>query len=211
MTKALIVYHGVWLTGKIQQFPRTAFSTSKSPVKIMRKPDYCVFCREAVERDVWRLWTSNRCCENCEYLEDGGRFWKPVAAGALLFVGGIFAGQVVQQKPLPPVIIAKQEVAAAPSPQKLIVQTPSNVNIQNLSSASVKTAPSAAPLISQSPAKIVAPPLVVAENSADETAFYCGARTQKGAPCSRRVKGGGRCWQHAGKAAMLPDEKLRIR
>lgn len=24
----------------------------------------------------------------------------------------------------------------------------------------------------------------------------CGARTQKGTPCKRRVKGGGRCWQH---------------
>ncbi|MEC5395654.1 DUF3157 family protein [Bergeyella sp. RCAD1439] len=25
---------------------------------------------------------------------------------------------------------------------------------------------------------------------------YCGAPTKKGGPCSRRVAGGGRCWQH---------------
>ncbi|WP_208810027.1 DUF3157 family protein [Riemerella anatipestifer] len=25
---------------------------------------------------------------------------------------------------------------------------------------------------------------------------YCGAPTKKGGPCSRRVSGGGRCWQH---------------
>jgi hypothetical protein len=27
----------------------------------------------------------------------------------------------------------------------------------------------------------------------------CGARTKSGRPCQRRVKGGGRCWQHRGR------------
>jgi hypothetical protein len=40
--------------------------------------------------------------------------------------------------------------------------------------------------------------------------YICGARTKKGTPCSRRVHGPVRCWQHKGLPAMLPVEKLRV-
>ncbi|HJY29669.1 MAG TPA: hypothetical protein VJ306_16695 [Pyrinomonadaceae bacterium] len=40
--------------------------------------------------------------------------------------------------------------------------------------------------------------------------YICGARTKKGTPCSRRVHGPVRCWQHKGLPAMLPLEKLRV-
>jgi hypothetical protein len=43
-----------------------------------------------------------------------------------------------------------------------------------------------------------------------ETVYLCGARTKKGTPCSRRVHGPVRCWQHKGASAMLPQDKLRI-
>ena len=44
-----------------------------------------------------------------------------------------------------------------------------------------------------------------------EQTYMCGARTKKGTPCSRRVHGPVRCWQHKGAAAMLPQEKLLIK
>jgi hypothetical protein len=44
-----------------------------------------------------------------------------------------------------------------------------------------------------------------------EEVYTCGARTRKGTPCSRRVHGPVRCWQHKGMTAMLPQEKLRIK
>jgi hypothetical protein len=44
-----------------------------------------------------------------------------------------------------------------------------------------------------------------------EEIYTCGARTKKGKPCSRRVHGPVRCWQHKGMKAMLPQEKLRIK
>ena len=44
-----------------------------------------------------------------------------------------------------------------------------------------------------------------------EEVYTCGARTKKGTPCSRRVHGPVRCWQHKGMPAMLPQEKLRIK
>ena len=43
-----------------------------------------------------------------------------------------------------------------------------------------------------------------------EEIYTCGARTKKGKPCSRRVHGPVRCWQHKGEKAMLPQEKLRV-
>ncbi|HEV8188769.1 MAG TPA: hypothetical protein VGP83_13530 [Pyrinomonadaceae bacterium] len=44
-----------------------------------------------------------------------------------------------------------------------------------------------------------------------EQTYQCGARTKKGTPCSRRVHGPVRCWQHKGAKAILPLEKLLIR
>src|SRR6185295_19646696 len=43
-----------------------------------------------------------------------------------------------------------------------------------------------------------------------EDVYICGARTKKGTPCSRRVHGPVRCWQHKGLPAMLPVDKLRV-
>jgi hypothetical protein len=43
-----------------------------------------------------------------------------------------------------------------------------------------------------------------------EVVYICGARTKKGTPCSRRVRGPGRCWQHRGMPAMLPPSKLVV-
>ncbi|HEX8422438.1 MAG TPA: hypothetical protein VF634_03460, partial [Pyrinomonadaceae bacterium] len=46
---------------------------------------------------------------------------------------------------------------------------------------------------------------------AAEIVSVCGARTKRGTPCSRRVRGTGRCWQHRGRSAMLPAAKLIVR
>ena len=44
-----------------------------------------------------------------------------------------------------------------------------------------------------------------------EEVYLCGARTKKGTPCSRRVHGPVRCWQHKGSPAMLPQQKLLVK
>lgn len=47
---------------------------------------------------------------------------------------------------------------------------------------------------------------------ADDTVYLCGARTKKGTPCRRRVQvAGERCFQHKGRTAMVPLEKLMIK
>ena len=47
--------------------------------------------------------------------------------------------------------------------------------------------------------------------SSEEEVYLCGAQTKKGTPCSRRVHGPVRCWQHKGSRAMMPPDKLRIK
>ena len=44
-----------------------------------------------------------------------------------------------------------------------------------------------------------------------EEIYTCGARTKKGKPCSRRVHGPVRCWQHKGMKPMVAQERLRIK
>jgi hypothetical protein len=48
-------------------------------------------------------------------------------------------------------------------------------------------------------------------STGDEQVYICGARTRRGTPCSRRVHGPVRCWQHKGMPAMLPPEKLVVK
>jgi hypothetical protein len=50
-----------------------------------------------------------------------------------------------------------------------------------------------------------------AANTIEADVYICGARTKKGMPCSRRVHGPVRCWQHKGMPAMLPQEKLLVK
>ena len=46
----------------------------------------------------------------------------------------------------------------------------------------------------------------------DEVVYLCGARTQKGTPCRRRVHSAGdRCYQHKGMPAMVPLDKLKVK
>ncbi|HET9528282.1 MAG TPA: hypothetical protein VFO99_19050, partial [Pyrinomonadaceae bacterium] len=73
------------------------------------------------------------------------------------------------------------------------------------------------PLIIERPAKAVAPSSSSTTSSApqpapsNEQVYICGARTKKGKPCSRRLHGPVRCWQHKGAPAMLPAERLLVK
>jgi hypothetical protein len=64
----------------------------------------------------------------------------------------------------------------------------------------------AAPFVAAAPTPGIAP----LPAATPEAVSICGARTKKGAPCSRRVRGTGRCFQHLGQPAMLPPERLIV-
>jgi hypothetical protein len=68
------------------------------------------------------------------------------------------------------------------------------------------------PLIIERPVQSSSQPAAITQTTSTvEQSYACGARTKKGKPCSRRVHGAVRCWQHKGLPAMLPTEKLIIK
>jgi hypothetical protein len=68
-----------------------------------------------------------------------------------------------------------------------------------------------APLIIQRPAAAPGSSPTQPVTAVEDNTYICGARTKKGTPCSRRVRGPVRCWQHKGAQAMLPLEKLVVK
>jgi len=110
--------------------------------------------------------------------------------GALILTG-YFAGNVRRDAP-PPLVIERSAVSEATTANALVAQT-SGVNESGLKPAATTN---------QIRDDIEDP---------NETVSICGARTKKGTPCSRRVRGTGRCFQHRGKSAMLPASKLVVK
>lgn len=157
------------------------------------KPKFCCECGEKIERVGGEVLPSGRFCDDCaKHYERGIRVKNGIAAG-LVFIAGVFGAAMFQPTPKPVAVKTAQTlVSTAPANQ----QTNAKAETMQTPPPQTKPAPQTSPLIANAPG---------------EPVYYCGARTQKGTPCTRRVKGGGRCWQHTGKTAMMPDEKLLIR
>jgi hypothetical protein len=181
-------------------------------------PKHCCECGEKIERAERKFFSSRRFCEIC--ASDLTKYeWTPrVIIGLGLFFGIFGIGNLLT-KPDQPLNITTATPAVSVASKK-------NQNIQNsqaaasenvFASAQSQTAandaaqsniPASSALSSQKPAPAKQNLTNSRQNSAVETVYFCGAQTKKGMPCSRKVKGAGRCWQHTGEPAMLPPEKL---
>jgi len=165
------------------------------------KPNFCCECGEKIERVEWLL-KSRRFCELCatEYGIYDKFPWVLFGAGVLFGIFGIGTYLRAPEKTLnlSPNNLVLQGANKNEANRNVVPQQ-QQPQIQTDNSASAKTDLLQA---TQNPKP--------KKDEATEAVYYCGAATKKGTPCSRRVKGGGRCWQHTGQAAMLPQEKLRI-
>lgn len=171
----------------------------------MYRPNFCAECGEAITRLRWRVWTSRRFCAGCEKRFRRGRVLWPVAACGALVGLGFVGGRAMRHAP-PPLVI---ERGATNSPA-LLSQTPATTGKRtpasvNAASVNAANSNSAAPAYGADGTDGERP------TEAGEIVSICGARTKRGTPCSRRVRGTGRCWQHRGRAAMLPAAKLLVR
>ena len=172
---------------------------------MLYKPKYCCHCGEEIERIEWFPWTSRRFCQPCA-TENKLYDWLPVGLvvfGILLSIFGLGTYLKSGEKKLPVALKQKttdiSKSSQNPANQKIVSQV--NANAQPLlqpPSANNQTKP-----LSQIPKTQT----IRTENAPKEIAYFCGAQTKKGTPCSRRVKNGGRCWQHREQPAM-PPEKL---
>lgn len=154
----------------------------------MYQPNFCSECGVKILRLRWHLWTSRRFCNRCARRFRKARFGPALFAVLGLFGTGYVAGLVRREDP-PPLIIERR------SDSPLSDTTPTNSTLRPVSSKAGTNLNSA----NNSPASV------------DEIVYLCGARTKKGTPCSRRVRGPVRCWQHKGMPAMLPQDKLIVK
>jgi hypothetical protein len=168
----------------------------------MYKPNFCAECGNRIERLRWRLWTSRKFCAPCARRFRKARVVFPLLGAAMLFSLGLAAGRAARPSP-PPLIISRNSQSNALAPI-----TPSKaVGAQSSSSSS-----NANQMPTPKAAESYGPDGTLTERPTDpnETVSICGARTKKGTPCQRRVRGTGRCWQHKGMPAIIPVEKRII-
>jgi hypothetical protein len=175
---------------------------------MLRKPNFCSECGEKIEKENQKWWESRKFCDDCARHFDKlpNRILK-YFVGAFVFtgIGFLIANSIPQRKP----IVSSQNQAAS-SPQQVANRQIAQTN--QIANAPLAAKPTIQPDAQKTPQTLISSPAQTSPDIAEttETAYFCGARTQKGAPCSRRVRGGGRCWQHVGKPAMLTAEKLKI-
>ena len=198
------------------------FSDPICKSKIMLyKPKFCCSCGEDIERVDWGWFASRRFCELCETQH---KVYDLVPR--LLVVLGLLTGVLgfgfYWQKAENAAAVSSHQINGShrsadknSAAQTNSLQLSANQNVQE--TARTQGENFAVQPQNKMPAAFVKPSLPAARQTgqtenqpvaAAEKTYFCGAETKKGTPCSRRVKGKERCWQHAGQAAMLPPEKL---
>lgn len=164
----------------------------------MYKPNFCAECGTRIERARWRPWTSRRFCDACDGRFRRARLVWPSAACAVLLVAGFAVGRLARPAP-PPLLIERARTPVSATPLNLLSAPTTNEKKTTTDTAAANPSGYGADgTASERPTE------------AGEVVSICGARTKKGTPCSRRVRGTGRCWQHRGRAAMLPPARLIV-
>jgi hypothetical protein len=181
------------------------------------RPSFCANCGERIERTDWHIWTSRRFCPVCE-SEYKGHDLIPRVVVVLGVLTGIFGfGSYLKSASGGPAIQAIKQPRTAREQPPVTAQETKNVlppQPQN-SNAGVSVSPPAIQNSTVVPRTTAGSPAQSQASkpsaATEEPVYYCGAETKKGTPCTRRVKGNNRCFQHIGMPAMLSSDKLRIR
>jgi hypothetical protein len=170
---------------------------------IMYKPNFCAECGAQILRADWHFWTSRRFCADCERRFRKERIMWPLMIGAGLFIFGLTLGRAARPA-TPPLTVERGTLPIVVAPASPAATKNGATPIETKTAREDLTAPKAGPLDGPNGTATERP------TDPDETVSICGARTQKGTPCQRRVRGTGRCWQHKGMPAMLPPSKLIV-
>ena len=176
------------------------------------RPNYCANCGEKIERANWGILTSRRFCQVCESEYKGQDLIPRVIVGLGVFFGLLGMGGYMKSSP---------EVAglraSSGQPQRFVehqngARQPFGSNVQT---GTTKLTPDDG--VRDERKGLETPEAVkketretVVKTVSSEQTYICGAETKKGTPCSRRVKGNVRCFQHSGMPSMLAPNELRI-
>ena len=181
------------------------------------RPSFCCNCGERIERSEWKLWTSRKFCALCstdftlqELLPKG-----IVALAAIVSVIGLvnyFSNGQTRSN----LVLTRAAEKQASQDQNAGVNKTVSAPQSNSSVQSDPKQIAAVPTLQDktAPRTLAAVPTAdIAARLAPQSTgpvYFCGAETKKGTPCSRKVKGNIRCWQHTGMPAMLPADKLLV-
>ena len=162
--------------------------------------NYCAECGARLKKKGWRAWLKGSLCEDCARRLGKASVARPLTVIAIVIIASFAFGRYLRPAP-PPLIIER----AANSP---LSDLPISLSDTAKSGSRNTNSQSELPQNSdnQSARKTANP------GSTDDVVYLCGARTKKGTPCHRRVHfAGERCYQHKGKPAILPPEKLIVK
>jgi hypothetical protein len=163
------------------------------------RPSFCANCGEKVERAEWGLLTSRRFCQVCESEFKGYDLLPRIMVGFGVLGGIVGFGSYLDGG------AANERGKTKPSQlvtQKLLPSTTSKASTVRTESAKAEATPPSRPPLRSETSQQPGPPSNV-RPVISEPAYMCGAETKKGTPCSRRVKGRTRCYQHAGMPSMM--------
>jgi hypothetical protein len=184
------------------------------------KPKYCAECAAELQDYGESFWLKSRFCEVCQPNFNKIELVSKFGGAGIAAVATIFGiGTLLQKSVEIPLNVAKTEIvsiAPAPKPTQKVENKPPNVIVQPKQvEANRQGALKSKELETQAknPTADKKTQSTVREASSDtvpEVVYFCGAKTKKGTPCARKVKGNERCWQHLGQDAILPAKDLRI-
>lgn len=153
----------------------------------MHVANYCSECGARRKRKGWQAWLQSSVCEDCARRLGRTSFARPLVVIAIITIAAFALGRYWRPSP-PPLIIER----AANSP---LSDLPVDLNDTAKSGSRTQNSRSE-----------------ISPTAADDVVYLCGARTKKGTPCHRRVHfAGERCYQHKGRPAILPPEKLVVK
>lgn len=153
----------------------------------MHFTNFCATCGERLNEKRWRVWLRGPACRQCSARGGNARRIRSIVVLVLIVIAAFGLGQSLRPAPPPLTILRAANSPLSDLPVDLSEIEKRGGLITNRSSGSAVPGP-------------------------DDIVYLCGARTQKGTPCKRRVHvAGERCYQHKGKQAIVPLEKLTIK
>jgi hypothetical protein len=165
---------------------------------MLYRPNYCSNCGEKIERVDWGFLTSRRFCDICETEFKGQDILFRAGVGVVLLFGVVGVGAYLRSGN--PSEVVKQ-------PSKLVerrARPESEPKPRATDQAMSSPTPELRAELPESVSKRTPLKLEIAEEQ-----YFCGAETKKGTPCSRRVKGNTRCYQHIGMPVMASLERSK--
>jgi hypothetical protein len=156
----------------------------------MHRPNFCVECGQRLALRGWRAWLRGNRCNACAQRMGNSGPARTLVMLAAIVLSAFAVGRWLRPA-APPLIV---ERASNSTLSDLPVNLNDNTNLAR--DGREKTSSKQG----------------TSSESVDDVVYLCGARTQKGTPCRRRVHfAGERCYQHKGMPAIVPLEKLTVK